>query len=281
MLPFLAGLGIKSWVHDYATPLMWTGAGAVAVLIAYSDRLPRWKRSLSSGSSNSDSTVPRTDYEKALQASATHEGVRGELKQQLEKSESDLGLTITEVHRRGSEIERLTRDLEGCEKRFVRPKLNVSVLSSEVTEIVGPPALDLGIKGLLGGRSTNNVISIRARLKVSNEHDKGTKIYSSGVGVYERPEDPIQNGGPSIGMDAELLAPIEFGCPREGWIEFQIERTDLQMVVNRYFVISVVDGTDTSWKSSPQKIYRVTQQSALQKMMLSGTPDPESTTHEN
>ena len=71
---------------------------------------------------------------------------------------------------------------------------------------------------------------------MSNEHDKGTEIYSSGVGVYERPEDPIQNGGPSIGMDAELLAPIEFGCPREGWIEFQIERTDLQMVVNRYFV---------------------------------------------
>jgi hypothetical protein len=43
MLPFLAGLGIKSWVHDYATPLMWTTAIAVAALIAYSDRI-RWRR---------------------------------------------------------------------------------------------------------------------------------------------------------------------------------------------------------------------------------------------
>src|SRR5579863_1409354 len=106
MLPFLAGLGIKSWVHDHATPLMWTGALAVAALVAYSDRLPRRKHLLSSGSSDS---VPRADYEKALQASATHEGVRGELKQQLEKSKGDLELTIAEVHRRGSEIDRLTR----------------------------------------------------------------------------------------------------------------------------------------------------------------------------
>lgn len=41
MLPFLAGLGIKSWVHEYATPLMWTAAVAIAALVAYSDRLPR------------------------------------------------------------------------------------------------------------------------------------------------------------------------------------------------------------------------------------------------
>jgi hypothetical protein len=39
MLPFLAGLGIKSWVHDYATPLMWTGAFVASALIAFSDRL--------------------------------------------------------------------------------------------------------------------------------------------------------------------------------------------------------------------------------------------------
>jgi hypothetical protein len=44
MIPFLTGLGIKSWVHDYATPLMWTAAIAAAALIAYSDRIPRRKK---------------------------------------------------------------------------------------------------------------------------------------------------------------------------------------------------------------------------------------------
>jgi hypothetical protein len=123
----------------------------------FSGRFPYRRPSVPPSDAASD-LVPRADYEKALQASATHEGVRGELKQRLEKSEGDLELTIAEVHRRGSEIDRLTRDLEGCEKRFIRPKLNVSVLSYDVSEIQGPPALDLGITGLLGGRPTNRMM---------------------------------------------------------------------------------------------------------------------------
>lgn len=58
MLPFLAGLGIKAWVHEYATPLMWTGAVAMAALVAYSDRLPRLRKSAGdSGRQNATSTT--------------------------------------------------------------------------------------------------------------------------------------------------------------------------------------------------------------------------------
>jgi hypothetical protein len=43
MLPFLAGLGIKEWVHAYATALMWTAAFAIAFAIAFWDRIARRK----------------------------------------------------------------------------------------------------------------------------------------------------------------------------------------------------------------------------------------------
>jgi hypothetical protein len=38
MLPFLAGLGIRQWVHQYATALMWTAAFCVAAIVAFADR---------------------------------------------------------------------------------------------------------------------------------------------------------------------------------------------------------------------------------------------------
>ena len=37
--PFLAGLGIREWVHDHATVLVWTGALIVAAAIAFWDRI--------------------------------------------------------------------------------------------------------------------------------------------------------------------------------------------------------------------------------------------------
>ena len=41
MLPFLAGLGIREWVHDHATALMWTVAIIIASVIAFWDQLHR------------------------------------------------------------------------------------------------------------------------------------------------------------------------------------------------------------------------------------------------
>src|SRR5262249_20572600 len=44
MLPFIAGLGIREWIHEYATALMWTTAFMVAVLVAFWDQFPIRKR---------------------------------------------------------------------------------------------------------------------------------------------------------------------------------------------------------------------------------------------
>ena len=39
MLPFLAGLGIRQWVTDHATALMWASAFGVAVIVAFWDQI--------------------------------------------------------------------------------------------------------------------------------------------------------------------------------------------------------------------------------------------------
>jgi hypothetical protein len=41
MLPFLAGIGIREWVHSHAAGLMWVAAIVMALIVAYGDRLLR------------------------------------------------------------------------------------------------------------------------------------------------------------------------------------------------------------------------------------------------
>jgi hypothetical protein len=38
MLPFLAGLGIREWVNNHTTALMWLAAFVVSAGVAFSDR---------------------------------------------------------------------------------------------------------------------------------------------------------------------------------------------------------------------------------------------------
>lgn len=54
MLPFLAGLGIREWVHQYATALMWTAAVTVAAIIAYWDRIPHRRSSAGHAAPHAD-----------------------------------------------------------------------------------------------------------------------------------------------------------------------------------------------------------------------------------
>jgi hypothetical protein len=72
MLPFIAGFGIREWVHVYATALMWTAAMAVAAGIAFWP----WTRKMNPISTPSDdglSSAPSILVEHSMEMDGVYE----------------------------------------------------------------------------------------------------------------------------------------------------------------------------------------------------------------
>jgi hypothetical protein len=72
MLPFFAGVGIKQWVHEYATPLMWTAAFGVAFCVAFSDRIARRKNPLAKAAIPTPTTTSKLTIHSARYGNEAH-----------------------------------------------------------------------------------------------------------------------------------------------------------------------------------------------------------------
>lgn len=155
------------------------------------------------------------------------------------------------------EIERLTTEIESLNSQLVIPKLVPVVTRFEVLERQGDPPL-AGNVGFLVGLYTNNFVMIRVHLKISNEHRIATRIGSFGIAVFETSSmDSGKLFGVPTVIPEQMLQPIHFGLPLEGWIAFLLEHTDSQAVVRKLFSVSIVDGLDQTYSTPPQKIHRV------------------------
>jgi hypothetical protein len=198
----------------------------------------------------------------------------GTLETKLQEKDRDSVSNLEEIGRYRRELNRLEDEksklqnqlnlarsiAENLKAGLAKPKLVLVVVQYEAQEIVGKmPATQSGL-----WRTTYNTIIIRAKLRISNEHGVDTKVYSTGISVYENsPQEAAKTSGVPIKTDNELLEPIVLGYPREGWIEFSFDHTDAQWIARRKFQISVVDGTDAVWITAPETIRSISQRPPL------------------
>jgi hypothetical protein len=114
MLPFLAGLGIRQWVHDHATALMWTVATVVAFGIVFWDRIAL-RRSVSEPSDHSpeknqelggvSEPALQAKYEEAIRSSSAWENRCDAVQKQLKEVREQNTILI----QKRSELDKLPR----------------------------------------------------------------------------------------------------------------------------------------------------------------------------
>jgi|SRR5579863_508774 len=249
-----------------------------------------------SGAVTPNGFVPREEYERMMRSSTSHETIRDELKKQLHEKDKALDnmtqallISAGKLSTCENEKDRLNqhiKDLMGKQAQAqereaaqaTKPKLVAVITSSEVTEIAGPSSEPWNGPAIMRP-PTSSKIMIRTRLEVSNEHDVSTKILGNSLSVFDHPEGSKQTTG-AVSVDAELREIITKGIPREGWMEFILDHTDLQSVVNRNFQVTISDGCKTQSQTPPQRIWRVTQRPAPNGT-LSDLLSPPQPTHEN
>jgi len=175
------------------------------------------------------------------------------LRRQIEQYEEGIGVVRFQIQEKDQRIYDLDQALSGCKDQFVRPKIALAVLASEVLLIPGPLSEPWNGPAIMRP-PTSDKIKIRVKLEISNEHMAATVMRSSGLAVFDQPGDSYRQSGVPVKVDPKLCQTITYGFPLEGWIEFQIDQAGLQSVVNRNFQVSIVDGTKTPWTTTPQKI---------------------------
>jgi hypothetical protein len=148
MIPFLAGLGIREWVHSHEVALMWTAALLVAAAIAFWDRMFKTRQRLQPEGTPIDASELvrlRAEVKDETSAKMDREGRYQELRRTYETDQGtwnkELGIKEEQIARLNARIAKLAplgaaedaqrgRAAQRTALEATAPRLNVKYLHS-------------------------------------------------------------------------------------------------------------------------------------------------------
>jgi hypothetical protein len=137
---------------------------------------------------------------------------------------------------------RLVNEAE-LRRQLLEPKIIPEILSYEIEEVERPRNVFLPDPFC----DTDTIVKLSIRLM--NEHRQPTTIQKCELSVRARPpgvlwgsvDEPIRDVQNYVRVN--LDAPVEYGCPRSGWLFFRLQRRKKEDIIAGTLELSVTDGT--------------------------------------